>query len=76
MCLAYPVQVIAVEPDQAAIVSWRGGWQRVTLLVTTDAVVIPGDWLLVQSGIALCRLDPEDAAERRRLLDQLQGGQA
>jgi hydrogenase assembly chaperone HypC/HupF len=76
MCLAYPVQVIAIEPGRTAVVARRDGWQRVSLLVTADTVVIPGDWLLVQSGIALCRLDPEDAAERRRLLDQLQGGQA
>ncbi len=76
MCLAYPVQVIAVEPDQSAVVAWRGGWQRVTLLATADTVVVPGDWLLVQSGVALCRLDPGEAAERRRMLDQVQGGQS
>jgi hydrogenase assembly chaperone HypC/HupF len=76
MCLAYPVQVIAVEPGQTAMVAWRGGWQRVTLLATADTVVIPGDWLLVQSGIALCRLEPEEAAQRRRLLDHVEGGPA
>ena len=76
MCLAYPVQVIAVEPDRTAIVSWRDGRQRVTLLATADSVVIPGDWLLVQSGVALYRLDPGEATERRRLLDQVQGGQS
>ena len=75
MCLAYPVQVLAIEPGQTAEVTGRDGRQRVSLLVTADTVVIAGDWLLVQSGIALCRLDPEDAAERRRLLDLLQGGQ-
>lgn len=73
MCLAYPVQVLAVDADQTAIVSWRGAEQRVTLLATADQVEA-GDWLLVQSGVALYVVDPEEAAHRRRLLDQLQGG--
>lgn len=72
MCLAYPVQVVTVEPDRTATVSWHGRSERVSLLATDDPVA-PGDWLLVHSGVALARLDPEDAAQRRRLLDQVQG---
>ena len=71
MCLAYPVQVIAVEPDRTATVSWRGRSERISLLATDDPVA-PGDWLLVHSGVALARLDAEDAEQRRRLLDQVQ----
>jgi hydrogenase expression/formation protein HypC len=71
MCLAYPVQVVAVEPGRTAIVSWHGRRERVSLLATDDQVDA-GDWLLVHSGVALARLDADDAAQRRQLIDQVQ----
>ena len=50
--------------------------QRVLLAVLDEEPpVCEGDWLLVQSGIALARLDPSDAAARRDLLDPPIGGQ-
>ena len=75
MCLAYPAQVIEVQSGDTALVEVRGRRQPVLLL---DMASVPevGDWVLVQSGIALARIGAAEAAERARLLDQVSGGRA
>ncbi len=75
MCVAYPVRVLALHDDGTAEVDTPRGGQRVALLALDGAGLAVGDWLLAHSGIALARLDPQDATGRRALLDQL-GGQS
>lgn len=72
MCLTYPAQVVSIS-DEAAIVEANGRRQRVLLLVLEHNLPVPGDWLLVQSGIALSTLDSAEAAQRLRLLRQAEG---
>jgi hydrogenase expression/formation protein HypC len=74
MCVAYPVQVLRLPGDGTADVATPHGPVRVSLFALDDDAVAVGDWLLAHSGIALARLEPRDAAERRSLLDQLHGG--
>lgn len=76
MCVAYPVQVVRLPGDGTAEVDTTRGRTRIALFALDGAAVAAGDWLLAQSGIALARLDPREAAERRSLLDQLHGGQS
>ncbi len=76
MCVAYPVQVLRLPGDGTAEVDTAHGRTRVALFALDGAAVSVGDWLLAHSGIALTRLEPRDAAERRSLLDQLHGGQS
>jgi hydrogenase assembly chaperone HypC/HupF len=73
MCLAYPVQVVAVE-DQIAIVQVQGRLSRVVLLALQADLPVPGDWLLVQSGLAVSKLDEDDAVQRIQLQRLAQGG--
>lgn len=73
MCVAYPVRVLALHDDGTAEVDTPRGAQRVALLALDGAGPAVGDWLLAHSGIALARLDPQDATGRRSLLDQLGG---
>jgi len=73
MCVAYPVRVLALHDDGTAEVDTARGAQRVALLALDRAGLAVGDWLLAHSGIALARLDPQDATGRRSLLDQLGG---
>jgi hydrogenase expression/formation protein HypC len=70
MCVAYPARVLALGTDGTATVLVRGREQRVALLVVAGEGIGPGDWLLVQSGIALARMDEREAAARIRLIDQ------
>lgn len=74
MCVAYPAQILAVDPDGMAVVELRGRRQRILLAALPEPVGV-GDWLLVQSGLALARIDAADAAERNALLDLLTGGE-
>jgi hydrogenase assembly chaperone HypC/HupF len=75
MCLAYPAEVLAMTGDGTAEVSARGRTQRVLLAVLADAdpPVAIGDWLLVDCGLALARIDADDAAQRTEWLDALTG---
>ncbi len=61
MCLAIPAKVIALEPDDMAVVGLEGVTKRISV-VLLDAVAV-GDYVLVHVGYALNRLS-EDEAER------------
>jgi hydrogenase assembly chaperone HypC/HupF len=74
MCLAYPARVLSVEPDGLATVEVRGHPQRVVPLALDDRTPTVGEWLLVQSGLAVARIDAEEAAARTRLIEELTGG--
>lgn len=64
MCLGELVQVREVRPDGRALAQGRGrrdGRPLEISLLLLEEPVLPGDWLLVHSGIALSRLDEQDA---------------
>jgi hydrogenase assembly chaperone HypC/HupF len=75
MCLACPGLVRRVVDATTAEVTVRGR-RRPVVLLTLDAgpPPRPGDWLLVQSGLAIQRLTPHEAHERQRLIDAVIGG--
>jgi len=72
MCLAEPALVRAVEPDDTAWVDLRGVTRRVPLVVVTSsgATVAPGDWLLVQTGLAVAQITADEARNRISFLNQ------
>ena len=72
MCLSYPARVLSLETADTALVDVRGQARRVVLLGTGP--VSQGDWLVVHSGIALARIDAEEARLRRDLIDQATTG--
>jgi hydrogenase maturation factor len=74
--MAYPARVVAFTGDAVALAELSGRPRRVLLTLLTGERVGVGDWLLVQSGIALSRLDTDEVVERLRLLDEAaEGGQ-
>jgi hydrogenase expression/formation protein HypC len=74
MCLAYPAQVLSVHGSGTATVRLPEREQDVLLAVLDDDKVAVGDWLLVQSGLALARIDESEAAARLELLNTPLGG--
>lgn len=75
MCIAYPVRVVAVDGDGVALAELSGRPRRVLLTLLAGDRVDVGDWLLVQSGFALSRLEADEAAQRLRLLEEaVEGG--
>jgi hydrogenase expression/formation protein HypC len=69
MCVAIPARVTSLGADGTATVDLRGRPVQVALFAV-DEPVRPGDWLLVHSGIAVARVDDEEAAARHRLITQ------
>ena len=73
MCVTIPVRVVAVESADTALVESSGGTHRMALFGVPAGV---GDWLLVHSGIALARIDNDDARERLAVINRGMGGPA
>jgi hydrogenase expression/formation protein HypC len=59
MCLAIPIRVEALLPDQMARVT-LGGVSKVVSIALVEDVRI-GDYVLLHVGYALTRLDPDEA---------------
>lgn len=75
MCLAYPARVAALV-DADTVEATFGGRRVLVVVLTLDAgpPVRVGDWLLVQSGLAVSRLSAPEAQQRQLELDALIGG--
>ena len=68
MCLTMPGCVIALENDGALIRCGDDEYRATTLLISDITV---GDYVLVQAGMIIERLTPEEAAEIAAALDAL-----
>lgn len=73
MCVALPGKVLEVEGREASV-ECLGALRRVRLELL-DGPVAPGDWLLCHAGRALRRMEAEEAAETRALLELLLEGE-
>lgn len=69
MCLAIPMQVIAVDGVMATIKA-EGLVQRCSLALLPDAAV--GDFVLVHAGYAITVLDQDEAGERLQLFAEME----
>lgn len=73
MCLAIPGQVVElleVEPPfTAALVEFAGVRRQVSLACVPEAV--KGDYVLVHAGVAISRINPEEAAKVLAALEEL-----
>jgi hydrogenase expression/formation protein HypC len=61
MCLGEIVRLDTVRGDSGT--ARLGGRTLTVSLVTLEQAVSEGDWVVVHSGFALQRLDPDEAAE-------------
>jgi hydrogenase expression/formation protein HypC len=65
MCLAIPVQVTELLPDDMAKVSLDGVTKVVSTALVEDLRV--GDYVVLHVGYALAKIDPEEAARTLEL---------
>lgn len=70
MCLAIPALVLRRLAAEEAVIDAGGVEKRVSLALVPEAVV--GDYVLVHTGYAISRLDPDEAARTLALFAQLQ----
>ncbi len=66
MCLAIPIRVEALLPEQMARVTLGGVSKVVSIALVEDVRV--GDYVLLHVGYALARLDPEEAERTLELM--------
>jgi hydrogenase expression/formation protein HypC len=69
MCLAIPAKVISVD-GASAKVSIEDVEYTASLLLIDD--VKPGDFIMLHAGFAIEKVDPEEAAETLRLLNEIE----
>lgn len=67
MCLAIPVEVREVLPDDMAKVSLDGVLKVVSTALIDDVEV--GDYVVLHVGYALAKIDPEEARKTLELLN-------
>ena len=67
MCLAIPVEVREVLPDDMAKVSLDGVVKVVSTALVDDLQV--GDYVVLHVGYALAKIDPEEARKTIELLN-------
>ena len=68
MCLAIPAKVISVD-GSVALVAIEDVEYKASLLLLDD--VKPGDFIMLHAGFAIEKVDPEEAAETLRLLNEV-----
>jgi hydrogenase expression/formation protein HypC len=66
MCLAIPVQVSEILPDEMAKVSLDGVVKVVSTALVEDLKV--GDYVVLHVGYALAKIDPEEAERTLEML--------
>ena len=66
MCLAIPVQVSEILPDEMAKVSIDGVAKIVSTALVEDLQV--GDYVVLHVGYALAKIDPKEAERTLELL--------
>ena len=68
MCLAVPMKVIEIDGPIAQVE--EGGVRRPARVDLIDDVKV-GDYVIVHAGIAIERLEPEEARETLRLFEEM-----
>ena len=69
MCLAIPAEIVQIE-DEMATVKVGDSLRKTSLLLLPDGAEL-GDYVIVHAGFALHKVDPEEAMESLRLLQEL-----
>ena len=66
MCLAIPVRIVEILPDEMAKVSLDGVVRTVSTALIDDPEV--GDYVVLHVGYALAKIDPEEAERTLEML--------
>ena len=69
MCLAIPVEVTALLPDQMARVTLDGVSKTVSVALVPDVAV--GEFVILHVGYAIARIDAAEAARTLALLREV-----
>lgn len=59
MCLGFPGKILELD-EFGAVVDIAGTKREVSIMMLPDEVVI-GDWVMVHAGMAIAKMDEEEA---------------
>jgi hydrogenase expression/formation protein HypC len=68
MCLAIPAKVLSINGTTARVAIEDVEYNASLLLLEN---VSPGDFIMLHAGFAIEKVDPDDAAETLRLLNEM-----
>jgi hydrogenase expression/formation protein HypC len=74
MCLAIPVKVKKLLPDNEAIVEIGQVQKKISLALVDD--VKAGDYVILHVGFALQKIDPDEAAKNLALFSEKSSGES
>ncbi|MGE4318767.1 MAG: HypC/HybG/HupF family hydrogenase formation chaperone [Deferribacterales bacterium] len=69
MCLGFPGKIIELD-EFGAIVDIGGTKRDVSTMMLPDEVVV-GDWVMVHAGMAIAKMDEEEAEKTLQVLREL-----
>lgn len=69
MCLSIPVKIVVIEGEYATV-SFGSNIYKAGLQLLDD--IQEGDYVLLHAGFAIQKLDPVEAEETLRLIDEIQ----
>ena len=72
MCIAWPMRLTEILPEDYGMAECDGVRRRVGLRLLPGAKV--GDYVLVHAGYAIEKVEPEAAQSQLALLDELSSG--
>ncbi len=71
MCLAIPVRIIELLPDQMARASLDGVTKTISVALVEDVHV--GDYVILHVGFALSKVDPVEAERTLAMIRDMAG---
>jgi hydrogenase expression/formation protein HypC len=74
MCLGIPGQIVEIvdETFQIAKVDVSGVKRGVNIALLAEEGVAPGDWVLINAGLAIRRLEADEASEILHIIEELE----
>jgi hydrogenase expression/formation protein HypC len=72
MCLGFPGLILELD-DMAATVDIGGTKREVSVMILPDEVAV-GDWVMVHAGMAIAKMDPEEAVKTLQVLREFADG--
>jgi len=72
MCLGFPGKIIELD-EIMATVDIAGTKREVSIMILPDEVEL-GDWVMVHAGMAIAKMDPEEAQKTLQVLQEFADG--
>lgn len=71
MCLAIPAQIMKFIDERLVVADFGRGVQREVSIALMGEEMKLGDWIIIHTGYAVSKMDPEDAKETLALWEEI-----